>query len=238
MKKTLMVVSMLAGAAGAFAQGSLNWQDGQTGYDISILSPNSTTMPVAEETGNTQFDLPAGSTTYIGGWIGNTGASPGAGVGTTPASGYLGINYQNPAGFTMGLYVDTTKAALTADIMSGNPAATTTLLGGANAGLYAQGTPTYVSGLAPATAVWVGLAAWYSGGGATSYASAIAGHTVEAYVESTTTVALGGGSSAPASVVGLGLTSFSLGSVVPEPSTIALGVIGASTFLMRIRRKN
>jgi len=232
-----MVVSMLAGAAGAFAQGSLNWQDGQTGYDISILSPNSTTAASPEESGNTQFDLPAGSTTYMGGWIGNTTGSPGAGVGATPSDGYLGINYQNQNNFTAGLYIDTSKSALTSDITNGTPVATTTLLGGVNAGLYAQGTPTYVSGLAPGTVVWVGIAAWYSGGGANNYATAVADSTVEGYVESATTVALGGGSAAPSSVAGLGLTSFSLGSTVPEPSTIALGVIGASTFLMRIRRK-
>jgi hypothetical protein len=32
------------------------------------------------------------------------------------------------------------------------------------------------------------------------------------------------------------MTSFSL-AVTPEPSTIALGVIGASAFLLRLRRK-
>lgn len=80
MKKTLMVVSMLAGAVGAFAQGSLNWQDGQPGFDISILSPNLAT-PTLEESGNTAFDLPAGNATYTGGWIGNTAGSPGTGIG-------------------------------------------------------------------------------------------------------------------------------------------------------------
>jgi hypothetical protein len=241
MKKTLIVTSVLAGAIGVYAQGSLNWQDSQSGtYLIEILSPSSTTVASPEQTGQTSFDEPSGSTQYGGGYIGGSTAGPsgnGPGIGATPNPGYLGINYQNAVGFEAGLYVDTTLSALTTDIKNGNPAATTTLLGGNNAGLYSTTAPTYVSGLAPGTEVWVGIAAWYSGGGATSYASAVSGGTVEGYVESAVSEALGGGSSAPAGLTGLGLTSFSLGSATPEPSTIALGVIGASAFLMRLRRK-
>jgi hypothetical protein len=235
MKKTLIAAGILAGAVGAYAQGSLNWSDAQTGFTISILSPNIAT-PTVEESGESSFDTPVGSSTYTGGWIGNTTGSPGAGIGATPANGYLGINYQNAGGFEMGLYVDTTLANLTTDIKTGNPALTTSLLGGGDAGLYNTGAPIYVSGLAVGTPVWVGLAAWYSGGGATSYASAIADSTVEGFVVSTATQSLGGGSGAPAGIAGIGLTSFSLAST-PEPSTIALGVIGASAFLMRLRRK-
>jgi len=50
-----------------------------------------------------------------------------------------------------------------------------------------------------------------------------------------TTSALGFGSQQPP-FLPAGVTSFSLG-VTPEPSTIALGVVGASAFLMRLRRK-
>jgi hypothetical protein len=242
MKKTLVIVSsLLVGAAGAYAQGSLNWQDSQSGtYLIEILSPD-TASPTTEFTGQTSYDEPAGATAYTGGYIGgvNAGGSAGngPGVGATPTSGYLGINYENAGGFTMGLYIDTSLNALTGDIKNGTPAATTSLLGGANDGLYNTAAPTYVSGLAPGTTVYVGLAAWYSGSGATSYSTAVSDNTVEGYVESATPVALGGGSSAPAGLTGLGLTSFSLAGTTPEPSTIALGVIGASAFLMRLRRK-
>jgi hypothetical protein len=237
MKKTLVIVSsILVGAVGAYAQGSLNWQDGQNNYDISIYSP-STSNPLAETAGDSAFDIPQGNTTYSGGFIGGT-TSPGTGVGATPASGYLGINYQNAAGFTMGLYVDTSLSALTTDITKGTPAATTSLLSGNNAGLYNNIAPTYVSGLAPGTTVFIGLAAWYSGSGATSYATAVTDSTVEGFVESTSAIPLGGGASAPAGLTGVpGLTSFSLAGSTPEPSTIALGVVGASAFLMRLRRK-
>jgi len=228
MKKTLIAVSMIAGVVGAYAQGSLNWGDAQTGMTIEILSPGTGTgvnSPFVEETGQTTYDNPVGATVYTGGYIGGiaTGgpAGNGPGVGPTPASGFLGINYQNNGAFTAGLYVATTQGGLTTDILQGTPAATTSLQGGANDGLYNSVPGVYVSGLAPGTSVWVGIAAWYSGGGATSYSSAIADSTVEGYVESTGPLALGGGSSAPAGLSGLGLTSFSLAAATPEPSTIA-----------------
>jgi hypothetical protein len=243
MKKTLIAVSMIAGVVGAYAQGSLNWGDAQTGMTIEILSPGTGTgvnSATVEETGQTSYDNPVGATVYTGGYIGGiaTGgaAGNGPGVGPTPASGFLGINYQNAGAFTAGLYVDTTLVSLTSDIKGGTPVATTSLQGGNNDGLYNSVPGVYVSGLAPGTSVWVGIAAWYSAGGATSYASSVADSTVGGFVESTGPVALGGGSSAPAGLAGLGLTSFSLAST-PEPSTIALGVIGASAFLMRLRRK-
>jgi len=202
MKKTLIVISsIVAGAAGAYAQGSLNWSDAQTGYTIEILSPD-TTSPTTEFTGQTTFDDPAGNTSYTGGYIGgvSTGGASGngPGVGPTPTSGYLSINYQNAANFEAGLYIDTSLSALTSDIKNGTPVATTGLLGGANSGLYNSGAPIYVSGLAPGASVFVGLAAWYSGGGATSVATANADNTVSGFVESTSPVALGGGSSSPA----------------------------------------
>jgi hypothetical protein len=245
MKKTLMVASILAGAGslGVYAQGSLNWQDSQSGtYLIEILSP-STTTPSVETSGQTTFDEPAGATTYSGGYIGGSttggAAGNGPGIGGTPTAGYLGINYQNAGNFEVGLYVASTLAALNTSILSGTPVATSTLLGGNNAGLYNTAAPTYVSGSASGTAIWVGIAAWYSAGGASSYAAAETAKTVAGFVDSSTSVALGGGSSAPAGLSGLGLTSFDLAGPVsiPEPSSIALGIMGASAFLMRLRRK-
>jgi hypothetical protein len=238
MKQALVVASILTGAVGVFAQGSLNWGDQQTSYTIEILSP-STATPTVEQTGQTLYDVPSGSTSYTGGYIGgpNVGGASGngTGIGPTPTSGYLGINYETTTLFTMGLYIATSQSALTTDIKTTAPLATTTLDSGANAGLYNAGPATYDSSLSVGTPIWVGIAAWYNGGGATAYDTS----TVGGYVESTTTVALGGGTGVPAALGGLGLTSFSLaGTSTPEPSTIALGVIGASAFLMRLRRKN
>jgi len=240
MKKTLIVLGIVAGATGAFAQGQLNWEDGQASYIIEILSP-STATPNTEATGQTSFDSPSGTTAYTGGYIGGATTGNGPGIGATPSAGYLGINYQNAGNFTAGLYVDTSLAALTSDIKSGTPLATTTLLGGGNDGFYSTTAPTYTSSLAIGTPVFVGIAAWYSGSspaiGGSSYVSALKAGGVAGYVESTSTVALGGGTGVPAALTGLGLTSFSLAGSVPEPTTVALGVMGASAFLMRLRRK-
>jgi len=241
MKKTLIAVSIMAGAAGAYAQGEVNWADSQSGMSISILSPSVGT-PTTEETGQTALDNPAGATVYTGGYIGGALTGNGTGIGPTPAvGGYDSIDYQNAGNFTAGLYISTSAAGLTAAILTGAPAATAPLLGGFDAGLYSTTVSPYLSGLSIGTPVFVGIAAWYSGGGATSfatsYAESLAGDSVQGYVETDAPVALGGGTGVPASLAGLGLTSFSLAGAVPEPSTIALGVIGASTFLMRLRRK-
>jgi hypothetical protein len=46
---------------------------------------------------------------------------------------------------------------------------------------------------------------------------------------------MGGGKGAP-SILPAGLESFSLTAAVPEPSTIALGVMGASALLFRRKK--
>jgi hypothetical protein len=233
MKKTLVVASILAGAAGAYAQGQIDWNDGQRGFLISIFSPNPGN-PLVEEAGNTAYDVPSDGTTYPGGFIGNTGSAP-AGVGTTPANGPGNYNYQLNGNFEVGLYLATSQAALTTDILTGAPLATLGIQGGVNAGQYITALTTYSDpSLEAGTQVFVGIAAWYDVG-TSSYEAAVAGREPNGYIESTSTVALGAPGS-PAGLAGLGLTSFSL-LVVPEPGTLALGVIGASVFLMRLRRK-
>jgi hypothetical protein len=95
------------------------------------------------------------------------------------------------------------------------------------------------------TLITVQLYAWYNEGGAiTSYATAL-NDSVPTGTSGIDTMMTGGpqnGGGPPETAPGLplgGLGNFNLSVVsVPEPSTIALGVFGASAFLMRIRRKN
>jgi hypothetical protein len=226
---------MLAGAAGAYAQGQLIWNDGQSGFDIAILSPNG--LGAAEESGNTMYDVPQGGASYSGGWIGG-GASPGAGVGATPAN-LGGIDYQLNANFEVGIYMAASQTLLTSEILGTTPLATSGVQGGANAGLYSTASLT-VTDPHDASSAWVGIAAWYTGGSSSinSLASAVAAGYPTGYVESSGSVPIGAAPSPAGNLEGGdGLTSFSLGSATPEPSTIALGVIGASAFLMRLRRK-
>jgi len=234
MKKTLIISGLLIGAVGAYAQGVLDWNP-QGNWLISVYSPQIAT-PSTIQTGDSPQDLPAGTTTYTGGWIGG-GASPGTGVGATSANGPGGFNYQTQSHFEFGLYLDTSSAAVANDIATGSPVA---LDGVSDGGLAAIG-PNAVDGNSPAgTQVFVGLAAWYDVGGLTSYAASVAAHDPAGFSISSSTIALGSATGTPVEIgPSLGLNSFSLAlnSSVPEPSTIALGVIGASAFLMRLRRK-
>jgi hypothetical protein len=204
MKKTLLIVSILAGAAGAYAQATINWGDAQTGFTISIVSPNPAD-PTVEQTGNTSWDTPSGAATYGGGWIGG-GAAPGGGIGATPTDGPGGFNYALAGNFEVGLYLAASQAALTSDIKTGAPLATGPTLGGANAGLYGVSL-NYVSSFPAGSKVYVGIASWYDAGGAGSYEAAFADGDPNGYVEATSSLELG---TTPASLAGLGITSFSL----------------------------
>jgi len=240
MKKALVAVGILAGAGAAYAQGEIAWYDNQTGYSISIISPNPGS-PSVMETGDTAFDTPPGASSYTGGYIGynvNGGAAQtGSGVGATPLSGPGGINYQNAGNFTVGLYVAPSQSALTSDILTGSPVATTTIQSGATGGLYNSSTSLVYDDTAAGSSAWVGIAAWYSANGNSSYAASVVGggNDVQGYSEATVPVGLSALNTA--FLTGSGISTFNLATTTPEPSTIALGVIGASAFLMRLRRK-
>jgi hypothetical protein len=234
MKKSLIIASLLAGAVGVYAQGTLDW-NAESDWSPSFYSPDVNTPDVIF-TGYSPQDIPAGTTTYTGGWIGG-GASPGTGVGATPASGPGGYNYQTAANFEVGLYVDTSAAAVLTDIQTLSPVSTSGITDG---GISFISTVTPVPGIAAGTVVNVGLAAWYTGQGTTtSYATALAAGFPAGYNISTGQLALGSTTGTPVEITpALGLTSFSLAvATVPEPSTVALGIVGASAFLMRLRRK-
>jgi hypothetical protein len=234
MKKSLILVSLLVGTMGVYAQGTLDWNS-QNNWLISIYSP-STATPSVIQTGDSPLDVPAGSATYSGGFIGGTASSPGAGVGGTPSSGPGGYNYQTAGNFEVGLYVDTSAGAVQTDITTGTPIATV----GINDGSLGTSTLATSPTIAGGTEVNVGLAAWYTGAGTiTSYAAAVTASDPAGFNVSTGQIALGTQTGTPVLIgPSLGLTSFSLATnAVPEPSTIALGIVGASAFLMRLRRK-
>jgi hypothetical protein len=93
------------------------------------------------------------------------------------------------------------------------------------------------------SAATVQVYAWYNDGGVlTSYSAAQAAGVPTGF-SLTGNVTTGGPQSGlppafPAALPnGLGNITLSSTSVIPEPSTIALGVMGASAFLMRLRKK-
>jgi len=222
MKKLAITIGLLAGATAAYSQGVINWSDYISGsFSITIWGPQAPGAAPINTLGNTSADLPAGP------------AAVGAGGYTgTPLSG---------TGYTVGLYVATTQAAVVTDVTSGTPIATDNFSAGSGGWDFSGGLPATVAGLPSGTAVFVELAAWSTAvGSPASYAAAVQDNDLHGNsLPSTGTTVLGGGGSPPAipgTLSGIGLTDFAIGSV-PEPSTIALGVIGASTFLMRLRRK-
>jgi len=220
MKKLVITISLLAGATAAYSQGELNWSDYQgaagslPAFSIEIFAPG------AGGPGNTSADFPAGNATYAG----------------APLSG---------AGFTVGLYDGLTASAVQNAVSSGTPIATDNFTSGFGGRWDVSGgnpaTTAVDSQNASGTAVFVEIAAWNNDGATIgSYAAAIAGGQPAGNSgPSSGTTTLGGGGSPPAiagTLAGIGITDFAL-STIPEPSTIALGVIGASTFLLRLRRK-
>jgi len=250
----------MAGAVGAYAQGSVVWSDyvggstGSSAFTILVWGPNPAS-PSVQQIGDSSTDAPAGSTVYGGSPLG--GSTTGSGV----------TAYGNGNAWTIALYSSisssTAVALTTADEVASstfeNSGGTgkgnileapggTTMGGPGYAGAWSLNFGSSAATILPGTSgaggsgAQVQLAAWYSGGGVTSYATAVADGLPAGASEVGTLSALGGsfmgGPNATApDLGGIGITSFSLTTSVPEPSTIALGVIGASAFLMRLRRK-
>jgi hypothetical protein len=219
MKKSLLTISLLAGATMGYAQGTINWADyiapskTGVGFSISVFGPATPGAAPTSGLGNTANDTPAGTTTYAG----------------APLSG---------TAYTVGLYVGSTPALAASAVTSGSPIATTTFLTGSGAGDWEFAKSLDATDPAGPATVYVDIAAWSSS--AATYAAAFStpGDLFGSSGPSTSPVAEVGGSPPPTpnNLQGLGLTDFTVGSV-PEPSTIALGVMGASAFLMRLRRK-
>jgi hypothetical protein len=242
MKKTLTIISLLAGAVGLQAQGQLNWISYDTGFSVEVLSVNPL-APTQQTVGQNANDNPAGVTSYgtavdLGGLATGTGST-----GLPSSAGTYNGNL-----WTVGLYIDTSTAAVQADVASGSPVATSLI--GSSTGTSASGDAGYwgvvsdnvanlpiTTAFAHSATVSLALAAWYNGNGATSYATATGPKGTDDSVPAS--IVLNSATATPPTLDGTGLVSFDLVSpslVSPEPSTIALGVLGASAFLFRRRK--
>jgi len=225
MKKTLIIGALLAGATGLYAQGTVQFTDLAASFEIHIYAPQTDT-PSVQISGNAANDKPAGTTTaYNGGLVG--GSATGAGLGN---GNNITVQLEAAGGGT--------SAAPLSSLSPVSQYTTSVYTFAAGAGIFIK--PTIASdpgipnsGNGNAT---VALAAWFNNGGTiTSLAAAQAGGTWGESAASFIT-GLGGLGSPPGTPPPLsGITSFSLTTSVPEPSTIALGVMGASAFLLRRR---
>jgi hypothetical protein len=146
-------------------------------------------------------------------------ANAGGGV-TAPVTNQDGSRLAG-AGFQAQLLVGATADSLT-------PVATTGFLTGGGAGFFNGGVVT-LSAHAPGSRPFFQVRAWDVSSGATFDAASVRGQSTVFQLGVTT--GLGGGGSPPAPPAALvGLTSFQL---VPEPSTIALAILGAGALLLR-----
>jgi len=251
MKKSLTLISLLAGAVSVYSQGQVNTSDyNAPGFNIHIWSPDTTT-PSQEFTGNSPAtiagntaynsspDAPAGTAAYTGTLVG------GSGSGVTAATGYA-----NGDNFDVELYA--AAGAVTAFSTSTfTPVQALGPLGDGSlpanwAGLYQGGGILTLNGANGTITVPIGglvtfaVAAWYNNNGTvTSYTP---GSGITGISTLGTTTAEGNNITPPflpgtAGSGNPGISSFSLTTTTPEPSTIALGLVGASAFLMRLRRK-
>ena len=233
MKKSLTgAVALLAGAFVAHSQGTVQFANylKLSSYIYVYSAPTSGT----ELSGNSVNYAAAGSVP-----LGGTGT--GATSSTDFANGSLyTVQLWGAAGAnqTTGL---APLAGLTTTLATGAPNDST-------AGTWATSASAGVPGTSFAGDVaTVQVYAWYNADGLyTSYAAAIAGGAPHGSSD-LANVTLGGPPNpavggtptvaAPLPTGANGIQDFSLGSV-PEPSTIALGVMGASAFLLRLRRKS
>ena len=244
MKKTLILVTSLAlVGAGAYGQGTIVWSDTPSAaVTIQIYAPQTAT-PTVETTGNSATDTPPGTTVYTGVPIGGgtTGSGP---------TGWGNANNYTAQLFALGSLTTQTSPATFSSLSPVTQYTSTFYTKSAGAGWFLPaapspdagipGTGTSPTSIPAAASATLSVAAWYNAGGTiTSLAAAQSALVPYGWSAPWVETALGGSGSPPVTPPGLtGFTSFSLvsPSVVPEPCTMVLGLLGAAGFLLRRRK--
>jgi hypothetical protein len=207
MKKLLIIALALTSAAGAYAQGTIQFVNNGAGLKAPVYGINSGN-PTEALQGNTSTGTPAGSTVYAGGGLVGTGFS--AQLWGSAVGGSL-QPLLDTAGNSLILTFRTTGGSA-AGIMIANP----------------TGLAAAVPGVAENGTASIQLRAWDNSTGST-WATA----TTRGQSAIFSSAPLGGTVTQPP--LPTGLTSFNI-ATVPEPSTIALGVMGISALLIRRRK--
>jgi len=236
MKKSLTgMVALLAGAFVAHSQGTVafgNYLNNSYTY-VSLKSGSSTSLIGGSIGGATPASTPAGDLANGNEWTVALYGASGTGVAASSLLPLLQEDGVTPV--TASLAEGTSSTLANPDGAPGSWASTE----------YGVVPSTSAGGTAT-----VQVYAWYNDGGTlTSYSAAKTAGVPTGFSTTANITSLGGPSSTggapafpatlPTGSAGLGNFSLSGGSVVttPEPSTIALGVMGASAFLLRLRKK-
>jgi len=223
------VIALLAGAAPVYSQGQVSMSDYSSSFTIQIFNwqpvianavelsyGGYTTIEEMGTSPNLQLNSP-GSTAFAPGSALGTGysvqllAAPGAGdaLSTLVPTGPVITTWYTPAG--------------------GNPTV------GLNGFWYSTANVT-ISGVAPGTAATVALAAWDNEGGLVASLAAAQGFGGPWGVSITGNVDQLGGNGVRPPNLPSSIESFSLVAEIPEPGTMALGLLGASAFLFGTRK--
>jgi hypothetical protein len=241
MKKTLTAMTLLAGAVSVYSQGAVSMNDyGNIGnFSIQVFQA----QPLSAST----VDV-SGAVTNGSAWKEEMGQPANSYLPTKGSTVYSGQSTIGP-GYDVGLLALANGTAASTysqlSLVSSSvistwlPAAGTSAVNN-NAGIWNSSATADVGPGTPATAA-VAIAAWANTGSAGA-ATTLAQAQADGYawgVSDIVTTALTTGTGSPG-FLPTTLTSFSLAtsgtSPLPEPSTIALGVIGASTLLFRRRK--
>jgi len=231
MKKALTVMALLAGAASVYSQGLVSMSDYGTPFNIQVFNQQSlaaSTVPVSYGgyTGNEEMGQSANPNLYT---AGSTVYAAGSALGT----GYDVELLAAPGASQPFSSLVPTAPVITTwyEAAGGNPTASYN-------GMWQSAVNATISGAAIGTTATVAIAAWNNEGGTVNtLAAAQAAGDPWGVSSAANTSSLGGAGGGFPPNLPTSILSFSL-ATVPEPSTIALGVIGASTFLLRLRRKD
>jgi len=225
-------MTLLAGAASVYSQGQVNMSDYGGSFAIQVFNvqgAGESITPVA-----------------FGGYSGleTQGMAPNSSAQSSGTTAY-DANSALGTGYSVQLLANQTgsgdNAALSSLTPTGAPITTWYSAAGGSVGgfngFWQTGVNVTIPNAAAGTSTTVAIAAWNNEGGTVNtLAAAQAAGDPWGVSNTGNTASLGGGIITPPNLPTT-INSFSLATTVPEPSTIALGVIGASTFLMRLRRK-
>ena len=236
-------MTLLAGTMAAYSQGQCSMSDAPGGsFSIQVWGPQSLAASTVAVTygGYTTYEEQGDSSNPNNTWILAGGSATATYTGSALGSGYtVELLAASGSGDALSSLVPV-PAANGGIVSTWNTGSSTTGWGG-----FWLASPTVTLGFTGAATV--AIAAWDNeGGNVNSLAAAQAagdpwGISSLGSIELTTAptapgvLPIPGNPGGEATYLGGGIEGFSLGAI-PEPSTIALGVIGASAFLFRRRK--
>jgi hypothetical protein len=230
MKKALTVTMLLAGVTSVFSQGQISMSDYGSSFTIQIFNSQSfsggpwvfvsyggySSVEVMGTSANSYLNSP-GTTVFDA----NSALGTGYSVQLLAAPG--------PNDALSSLFPSSAVITTWYTPPGGNP---TTGLNG----FWKSGANAIILGAPPGSVATVALAAWDNEGGTVTGLQQAQAAGDDWGISMTGNTAPLGGDIFPPPNLPSSITSFSLAALIPEPSTITLGVLGASAFLLRLRR--